>query len=105
LGDQGLVSPPQETVLSGISLGAITRLARQLGIPVSYRRLSLAEVGGAQEVLLSSTPWCLLPVTRLNGRAIGNGGPGPVFERLLAAWGQWVGIDIAGQAQRFAERG
>jgi branched-chain amino acid aminotransferase len=103
-GSQGLASPPQETVLPGISLSAIARLAGQLGIPMSYRRLSLAEVAGAEEVLLSSTPWCLLPVTRLNGRPIAGGAPGPVFQRLLAAWSQWVGTDIAGQAQRFAGR-
>ncbi len=102
---QGLVSPPQETVLSGISLGAIARLARQLGIPLSYRRLSPADVAGAEEVLLSSTPWCLLPMTRFNGRPIRSGVPGPVFGRLLAAWGETVGVDIAGQAQRFAQRG
>jgi branched-chain amino acid aminotransferase len=39
----------------------------------------------------------MLPVTRLNGLAIGDGGVGPVFSRLLAAWGDAVGVDIADQ--------
>ena len=104
-GGEGLVSPPQETVLFGISLEAIGRLACRLGIPLSYRRLSLAEVAGAEEVLLSSTPWCLLPVTQVNGQPVGSGAAGPVFARLLDAWSETVGVDIAAQAERFAERG
>jgi len=104
-GDRGLLSPPQDSVLVGISLGALARLARQLGIPLSYGRFSPADVAGAEEVLVSSTPWCLLPVTRFNGRPIASGVPGPVFARLLAAWGEWVRVDIAAQAQRFAHRG
>jgi branched-subunit amino acid aminotransferase/4-amino-4-deoxychorismate lyase len=103
-GGQGLVSPPQDSVLVGISLAALARLARQLGIPLGYRRLSPAQVAGAEEAILSSTPWCLLPVTRFNGRPVGSGVPGPVFARLLAAWSETVGVDIAAQAQRFAQR-
>jgi branched-subunit amino acid aminotransferase/4-amino-4-deoxychorismate lyase len=58
----------------------------------------------ADEVLLTSTPWCLLPVTRFEGRPVGRGEPGPVFRRLLTAWSEMVGIDIAAQADRFAAR-
>jgi hypothetical protein len=47
---------------------------------------------------------CLLPVTRFNGRPIGNGKPGAVFSRLLDAWSAWVELDIAGQAEQFAKR-
>ena len=54
--------------------------------------------------LLGSTPLCLLPVARLDGRPIGDGEPGDVFRRLLAAWGEKVGLDIARQAEQFADR-
>jgi hypothetical protein len=47
---------------------------------------------------------CLLPVTRFNGRAVGDGVPGAVFRRILAAWSEMAGIDIAAQAERFARR-
>ncbi len=62
------------------------------------------DVARADEVLLASTPVCLLPVTRLNGRPIGDGEPGEVFRRLLAAWSDLVGVDVSGQAKRFAGR-
>ncbi len=101
---EGLVSPPSAKVLRGISLAVLEELAGRLGISTGRRDLTLPEVAAADEVLLCSTPLCLLPVTRLNGRAIGDGRPGEVFGRLLAAWNDLAGIDIAGQAERFARR-
>jgi branched-subunit amino acid aminotransferase/4-amino-4-deoxychorismate lyase len=101
---EGLLTPPRDAVLSGISLAVIAGLAREVGIPLSHRKLLPAEVAGAEEVLLTSTPWCLLPVTRFNGRPVGEGVPGPVFARLLGAWSAAVGVDIAGQARRFVGR-
>jgi branched-subunit amino acid aminotransferase/4-amino-4-deoxychorismate lyase len=101
---EGLVSPPREVVLQGISLAAAEKLAERLGIPFVHRNLRPDELAGADEVLLSSTPFCLLPVTRLNGRPIASGSPGPIFRQLLAAWNEEVGIDIPAQAKRFAQR-
>jgi branched-subunit amino acid aminotransferase/4-amino-4-deoxychorismate lyase len=101
---EGLISPPPSTVLPGISLGVVLRLAQGMGLPTVHRTLTLDEVLAADEVLLSSTPLCLLPVTRVNGRTIGRGGPGECFQRLMAAWNDLVGMDIIGQAQQFAER-
>lgn len=99
---EGLVGPPTEKILSGVSLAVLVELARRLGIPTSQRDITPQGVGAADEVLLSSTPMCLLPVTRFNGRPIGDGSPGEVFGCLLAAWSELVGIDIAAQAERFA---
>jgi len=101
---EGLISPPAEKILRGISLAVLVELARELGIPTVYRDLTPPEVASADEVLLTSTPVCLLPVTRLDGRPIGDGRPGEVFRRLLAAWSGLVGLDIAGQAKSFAGR-
>ncbi len=102
--DRGLLSPPHHKVLPGISLAQVNELAGKLGIPSGERELAPDDMAGADEVLLTSTPFCLLPVTRFNGRAIGGGAPGQVFRRLLAAWNGLVGIDVAAQAERFARR-
>jgi branched-chain amino acid aminotransferase len=101
---QGLISPPSEKILRGISLAVLVELARQIGIATVYRDLTPQEVAAADEVLLTSTPVCLLPVTRFDGRPIGDGWPGEVFRRLLAAWSGLVGMDVAGQAKSFAGR-
>jgi branched-subunit amino acid aminotransferase/4-amino-4-deoxychorismate lyase len=101
---QGLISPPQSQVLEGISLAQLWQLAAGLGIPTVRRELVPDEVAAADEVLLTSTPLCLLPVVRLDGQPIGHGRPGEVFGRLLAAWSHLVGLDVAAQAARFADR-
>jgi branched-subunit amino acid aminotransferase/4-amino-4-deoxychorismate lyase len=80
-------------------------LAEQLGIPLAQHDLTPADVSSADEVFLTSTPLCLVPVTRFDGRPIGDGAPGKVFARLLSAWSELVGLDIAAQAIRFSDRG
>lgn len=102
--DKGLLSPRQANILHGISLAVIGELAEQLGVPFSECDLTPNDVAQADEVFLTSTTTCLLPVTRFNGRPIGDGRPGKLFARFLAAWGQIVGLDIAQQAERFSQR-
>ena len=97
-----LRTPPAGDALAGISLAHLHTLAHGLGIGWQERSLSLADLAAADEILLTSTPNCLLPVTRLDGQAIGDGRPGPLFARLLAAWSRDVGIEIATQARRCA---
>ncbi len=98
---EGLASPPSTKILRGISLSVVWDLAARLGIEASQRELATDDVASADEVLLTSTPLCLLPVVRLNGRPISGGRPGPVFQRILAAWSEMVGVDIAEQAQQW----
>jgi branched-subunit amino acid aminotransferase/4-amino-4-deoxychorismate lyase len=101
---EGLSTPPDDHVLVGISLGVVRELADQLGIPFMRRRISPDELHSADEVLLTSTSICLLPVVSCDGSPIGAGQPGPTFARLLAAWGKLVGVDVAAQARKFAAR-
>jgi len=101
---EGLISPPPEKILPGISLRVIFELAAQLGVPVVQRDLLPADLAGADEVFLGGTSLCMLPVTRLDGRPIGDGRPGEMFRRLLAAWSELVGVDIIAQAVRFSRR-
>jgi branched-subunit amino acid aminotransferase/4-amino-4-deoxychorismate lyase len=101
---EGLISPPRERILPGVSAAVLEGLAGQLGIPFLHRDLTPAEVAAADEVLLCSTSPCVWSVTRLDGRPIGDGKPGPVSRQLLAAWSQLVGVDIAQQALRFGGR-
>ncbi len=101
----GLRIPPRRSVLQGISLQVVEQLAAAMGIPTEEERFGPDRILQADEVFLSSTPYCLLPVTRFNGQAISGGKPGPLFGRLLVAWSEMVGVDIAEQARRFAWRG
>ena len=100
----GLVSPPREKILPGVSLSVLEELATGLGIPFQFRDFRLPEMAEADEILLCSTSPCVWPVTRLNGQSIGSGVHGPTFKRILAAWSELVGVDIPAQARRFGFR-
>jgi branched-chain amino acid aminotransferase len=102
---EGLASALPGTVLPGISQAVVNGLAAELGVPSYQRHVTQAELAAADEVLLTSTPWCLLAATRVEGQPVGEGVPGPLFRRLLSAWIGVAGIDIAAQAARFAQRG
>lgn len=101
---EGLVAPPRELVLPGISIAALKELAQSLEIPYSERLLTPDEVAQADEILLTSTSPCILPCNHWNGQQVGGGNPGPIFERLIVAWGESVGLDIRAQAAKYAVR-
>lgn len=98
-----LVTPPAGQVLEGVSLQATLEHATALGLPVARQRISPADLDAASELLLSSTPSCLLPVTRWNGNPVGTGTPGIIFQHLLNRWSLDCGVDIADQARRHSE--
>ncbi len=102
--DKGLISPPRKKILPGISLAVLLEIAGRLGMPCSENELTEGDLAAADEIILTSTPMCLLPVTRFNGRPIGGECPGEVFCQLIATWSESVGVDIIAQAERFARR-
>lgn len=101
---EGLVSPPRESILPGVSVAVLEELAATLAIPFVHRRLLPVDFETADEVLLCSTSPCVWSVTRVNGKAISAGKPGPIAARLQAAWSDLVGLDIVAQARQFATR-
>jgi branched-chain amino acid aminotransferase len=101
---EGLISPPREDILQGVSIAVLEELAAKLGIAFTYRQLAVSDVASADEVLLCSTSPSLWSVTQLNGRPIRDGRPGDVCQRLRAAWNELVGLDIEAQALRFRAR-
>jgi D-alanine transaminase len=87
--DGVLIGPPKDNlVLTGIRYGLLERLCQERGIPFALRRVSREEVFGADELILSSASKEVLPVAALDGKAIGNGRPGPIYESLYAAYQQ-----------------
>jgi branched-subunit amino acid aminotransferase/4-amino-4-deoxychorismate lyase len=90
-----VLTPPRSAVLGGVSLQVVEELCRDLCIPFEERDLGVYDCLNADEALLSSTPYCLAGVSRINGTPVPFSGP--VWRRLLAAWGERIGLDIAGQ--------
>jgi branched-chain amino acid aminotransferase len=101
---EGLISPPPEHILFGVSVHVVQELAAKLGTPFITRPLTVEELQSSSEAMLTSTSVCLLPIVQCDGRAIGEGRPGPMYHQLLKAWSEMVGLDVAAQARQFANR-
>lgn len=95
--DRKIVTPEPRNVLRGISRAYIFELARELDLPCLERNIEPYDVVNADEAFMTGTPFCLLPVTGLNGVPIGSGKPGTVTGRLLQQWSENVGVDIVKQ--------
>ena len=101
--DGQILTPRPHNILRGVSRQACMELADKLSIPVRETDLEPYDVREADEAWHTSTTVCMQPITRFNFRPVGDGKPGPIYRRLLAAWSEEVGVDIAGQAREYAE--
>jgi branched-chain amino acid aminotransferase len=92
----GTVLTPASGVLDSISVRVAEELCGQLGIPFGRRDgLRLADCAAAEEAMLCGSAFCLAGVRWIAGHDIPW--PGAITQRLLAAWSEAIGIDIAGQ--------
>jgi branched-chain amino acid aminotransferase len=66
----------------GTTRAVVLSLAAAAGIPCVVGDYSLAQFYAAHEVFVTGTMGELAPVTRLDGRAIGDGSPGPMTRQL-----------------------
>jgi branched-chain amino acid aminotransferase len=77
--DGTLVTPEvTDDILVGITRGAIFDLGQRLGIPVVQRSVDRTELFGADEIFLCGTGVQVSPVTKVDGRTIGDGKMGEV---------------------------
>lgn len=77
-----LTPPKDERMLSGITRELILELAADGHLPFAERTILERELGTADEIWLTSSMREVVPVTRLNGCAIGNARPGPIWHRM-----------------------
>ncbi|HYD63039.1 MAG TPA: D-amino acid aminotransferase [Noviherbaspirillum sp.] len=80
-------APPRSTlILEGIRYGLMEELCAACNIPFQPRDIPREEVFAADEVVLTSAGREVLAVTRLDGKPVGGGTPGPVFRKLYDAY-------------------
>jgi branched-chain amino acid aminotransferase len=95
----GIVMTPREQfILSGISRRVAIELAQELGIEVQEADIDLYDAYTADEAFVTSTSFCICPVSSFNGSSVADGSvPGPVTDRLTRAYSGMVGLDVAAQ--------
>ncbi|MDP6779370.1 MAG: aminotransferase class IV [Candidatus Latescibacteria bacterium] len=101
--DGGLVTPTTRNILDGISRRTVIEIAADLGIPVAERDVSLLDVYSAEEAFWTTSSYCMLPCNRVNHVQMKTC-PGALFQSIIAAWSERVGVDVIGQARRYHKR-
>lgn len=101
--DGAVITPEGRNILRGVSRDYVIReLCPLLELSVRERNIEPYDVYTADEAFMTGTPFCMLPVTTLNGSEIGSGKVGPVFGRLLKQWSENTGVDIQRQIQSWS---
>lgn len=96
--DGALTTPPASIgILQGITRDTVISLARDMGLSVTEPLMTLYDVYNADEAFLTGTAAEVIPAVEFDGRVIGDGRPGPLTRRLVAAFRehtQSVGVPL-----------
>ena len=101
--DNVVITPEGRNILRGISRAYIFAICEQLGLKCIEKNIETFDVYTADEAFMTGTPFCLLPVTQLNGNAIGDAKMGMVTKKLIDKWGENVGLDIVKQIKDYSK--
>lgn len=81
-------------VLAGITRKIILDLVEELNIPLSLDPIKVAQISQLTEAALSGSSRALLPVVQIGDVVVGNGRPGPICQRILAAYNKFVAREV-----------
>lgn len=86
---EGAIVTPAEGVLEGVTRRTVIEMTQALSLPLQVRALPASELRGAREAFLSTSGGGVLPVTRVDGRPVGDGAVGPVVRQLVQTYWDW----------------
>jgi D-alanine transaminase len=77
-----LITPPAGPhLLPGVTRDLVLELAAAEGAPRLEAAITVAQLQQAEEIWLTSSSREIMPVTRLDGKAVANGLPGPIYRQ------------------------
>ncbi|MBE0430724.1 MAG: aminotransferase class IV [Dehalococcoidia bacterium] len=86
-----LITPSVESgILPGIAREAVLEMAQTLNIRTSERQVQPGELAEAEEAFLTNSILELMPLTRFEGKPVSTGRPGPLTQKLMAAYRRLV---------------
>jgi D-alanine transaminase len=90
--ENGVIHTPPNGhhILPGTTRDVVTELAARLGLRCESGRVTEAALRAADEIWLAFATRGVLPVTTLDGAAVGNGNPGPIFKRISSAFADYT---------------
>ena len=86
-----IVTPPVHMgILEGVTRNSVIDLARDAGMQVEERVFTRHDLYIADECFLTGTAAEVIPVVKIDRRAIGDGQPGKITEKLTVAFRQFA---------------
>ena len=82
--------PADHGILKGITRTVLFDVIKAQGLSVEERAFTLLEAYAAREAFVTAASQIVLPVVRIDGRAIGEGKPGPVATALRRAFHEYA---------------
>jgi branched-chain amino acid aminotransferase len=83
-----VVTPPTINNLRGITRAVAIDLLKEMEYPISETNIGLFDLYTADEVIVTGTAAEAAPIVKIDGRRIGNGKPGPVTKKMVAAFSE-----------------
>ena len=90
----GVVYTAGDQILEGVTREILLKLIPELGIPLRLEAVSRQDIGSLDEAALSGSSRAFLPVVAVAGQPVGDGRPGPISGRILAAYNAFVAENI-----------
>lgn len=84
-----MTAPKSEKILPGITRDVVIELAHEAGIPMQETFVSEMALRQADEIWITSSTKEIVPVTQLDEQPVGNGLPGPVWQKMQALFEQY----------------
>jgi len=95
-----LVTPPKGPyILPGITRDLVVEIARTKKIACEEKAVGIEALRTADEVWLTSSTKEILPITRIDGRPVGTGKPGPMHARIFTLYKEYKQAFIQGKVE------
>ncbi|HEV2294311.1 MAG TPA: aminotransferase class IV [Tepidisphaeraceae bacterium] len=85
---------PRSDVLPGVTRAAVIELARSANIPVKLASITVNQLLEADELFLTNSIMQVMPVCRIERKAIGDDKPGQITRQLMAVLDEEVRRDL-----------
>lgn len=87
-----ITHPLGHDILPGITRSVVIEMLTAQGLRFEERAFTVEEAYAAREAFITSASQIVLPVVRIDGRPVGNGGPGLIATRLRRDYHQYAAI-------------
>ena len=92
---KGTIITPSSSqgALKGITRDTVIDIAAEIGVPLRESDMTRYDLWCADDCFLTGSGAEVIPVVKLDGRVIGDGKPGPITQRVLAAFRRRVLVE------------